>query len=215
MAAGSALGIAGFPSIVRAAGTKKFVKPIVIRSSAKKEDEPTWGWTQDIPRILREKYDVEVEFKVFKSFEFLSQSASMAGVQTGVLDVLQTDKAPWSVYTDAFKFADLGYSLPDWDTSLRFMKSDLFKKRAAIMEQQVPVKVLPPFGGGGFRMLYNRVRQLQVPADTKGLKYRTTGSAQEIAVVKSWGASPTPMPWYETYTALQQGVIDGVHVPPV
>ena len=32
---------------------------------------------------------------------------------------------------------------------------------------------------------------------------------------KAWHANPTPMPWTEVYTALQQGVVNGYHVQPI
>ena len=31
----------------------------------------------------------------------------------------------------------------------------------------------------------------------------------DLAVYKAWGANPTPVDWGQTYTALQQGVVDG------
>ena len=31
----------------------------------------------------------------------------------------------------------------------------------------------------------------------------------DLAVFKAWGANPTPIDWGQTYTALQQGVVDG------
>ncbi len=34
-----------------------------------------------------------------------------------------------------------------------------------------------------------------------------------IDTYKSWGNNPTPMAWSETFTALQQGVVDGQDTP--
>ena len=43
----------------------------------------------------------------------------------------------------------------------------------------------------------------------KDLKFRVPQSAVLIAAYKAFGGSPTPISWAETFTALQQGVVDG------
>lgn len=45
--------------------------------------------------------------------------------------------------------------------------------------------------------------------DIKGLKIRVPSNKVFIETYKAWGASPVPMAWSETFTALQQGVLDG------
>jgi len=47
------------------------------------------------------------------------------------------------------------------------------------------------------------------PADLKGLKIRTQDSPTSIAMIRAMGGSATPMSSGETYTGLQQGIIDG------
>jgi TRAP-type C4-dicarboxylate transport system substrate-binding protein len=36
----------------------------------------------------------------------------------------------------------------------------------------------------------------------------------DLATFKAWGANPTPIDWGQTYTALQQGVVDGLQLVP-
>jgi tripartite ATP-independent transporter DctP family solute receptor len=78
------------------------------------------------------------------------------------------------------------------------------------------VKALPSKGirviafyDGGQRQLFNRVRPVQAPEDLKGMKVRSLESPIHIAMWKAAGALPTPMPFGEVYTSLQQGVLDG------
>lgn len=47
------------------------------------------------------------------------------------------------------------------------------------------------------------------PDDLKGLKIRVMENPTAIKMLQLMGGSPTPMPYGEVYTALQQGVIDG------
>lgn len=66
----------------------------------------------------------------------------------------------------------------------------------------------------GFRSLFNSRRPIKVPADLSGLKIRTGENAVHMAMVKALGGNPTPIPWTEVYTALQQRVVDGMENPP-
>ena len=60
-----------------------------------------------------------------------------------------------------------------------------------------------------FRYTSNSKRPIRNINDIKGLKIRVPASAILIASYEAFGASPTPISWAETFTALQQGVVDG------
>jgi TRAP-type C4-dicarboxylate transport system substrate-binding protein len=57
-------------------------------------------------------------------------------------------------------------------------------------------------------------REIRHPNDIKGLKIRVTGSKLEQAAFKILPANPTPVAWGETYNALKEGAVDGLHVGP-
>ncbi len=60
-----------------------------------------------------------------------------------------------------------------------------------------------------FRYISNSKRPITKMADIQGMKFRVPQSAVLIASYKAFGGSPTPISWAETFTALQQGVVDG------
>ena len=60
-----------------------------------------------------------------------------------------------------------------------------------------------------FRYISNSKRPITKMADIQGLKFRVPQSAVLISSYKAFGGSPTPIAWAETFTALQQGVVDG------
>jgi len=70
------------------------------------------------------------------------------------------------------------------------------------------------FYDAGSRSFYTKDRPIRVPADLAGLKIRTQESASAMQMVNELGGSPTPIPWGELYTALQQGVVDGAENNP-
>jgi TRAP-type C4-dicarboxylate transport system substrate-binding protein len=61
----------------------------------------------------------------------------------------------------------------------------------------------------GFRNLITD-RVITTPEDLDGLKLRSPGSNLFIQTINAMGANATPLPWGETFSALQQGVVDGL-----
>ena len=60
-----------------------------------------------------------------------------------------------------------------------------------------------------FRYISNSKHPVKKMSDMANLKFRVPQSAVLIASYKAFGGSPTPISWAETFTALQQGVVDG------
>lgn len=65
----------------------------------------------------------------------------------------------------------------------------------------------------GFRVLTNSKRPVRTLDDLKGMVVRVPKNEIMIATYQSWGINPTPMAWSETFTALQQRVVDGQDNP--
>ncbi len=61
----------------------------------------------------------------------------------------------------------------------------------------------------GFRNLITD-KVIITPDDLNGVKLRTPGSKLFIKTLNAMGATATPLPWGETFSALQQGVVDGL-----
>jgi TRAP-type C4-dicarboxylate transport system substrate-binding protein len=66
---------------------------------------------------------------------------------------------------------------------------------------------------GGFRNMINNKKPVQNPADVSGVKYRVMQNPVYIDMFNSMGGSAVPMAWGETFTAVQQGTIDGLEIP--
>mgnify|MGYP003289310357 CR=1 FL=1 len=57
-------------------------------------------------------------------------------------------------------------------------------------------------------------KEVHSPADMKGIKIRTMVDPIQTACWEALGASVTPVPYAELYTALQQGMVDAQENPP-
>lgn len=206
--------ILGAPAIVRAAGTKRYLKPIVAGLNAK-EGDPSYISISRIPEILKEKFDIELEIQIHPNSTLGTDISQLEAVQTGFIDITSNTTSQFTVFSDAYSVVDLPYAITDWDMANRLFKSDLWKQQAKVFEAATPLVVLPPVGAGGFRMLWNNKRPLPSPAAVDGLKFRSTRSPLVIELIKNWGGNPTPLAWTETYNALKNSLVDGFHVQPI
>jgi tripartite ATP-independent transporter DctP family solute receptor len=65
----------------------------------------------------------------------------------------------------------------------------------------------------GFRHMTNSKRAINSAEDAAGLKMRTMENKVHMEGYKTFGILPTPMPFPELFTALQQGTVDGQENP--
>ncbi len=107
---------------------------------------------------------------------------------------------------------DIPYLFPTSQIAWNVMDGPFGDKLRAMFLQQTGMRALA-FAEVGFRHFTNSVRPIKTPADLKGLKIRVQETPVYINMMKAVGASPTPIAWTETYTALQTGVVDGQENP--
>jgi len=67
----------------------------------------------------------------------------------------------------------------------------------------------------GFRNMTSKNKPIKTPADLNGLKMRVQEAKVWLGLMRALGAIPTPIPFGELYSALQQGVVDGQENPVV
>ena len=65
----------------------------------------------------------------------------------------------------------------------------------------------------GFRVLTNSRRPVMDPGDLSGMVIRVPKNEVMIETYQAWGINPSPLAWSETFTALQQKVVDGQDNP--
>ena len=89
------------------------------------------------------------------------------------------------------------------------IRTDVVKRMIKEVEDKHRIKVLALDYIFGFRSLMTN-KVIKTPADLKGMKIRVPGSQLFINTLNAMGASATPLPFSETISAVQQGVVDGL-----
>jgi len=90
-------------------------------------------------------------------------------------------------------------------------ETEWFKDKVEKLEKK-GVKILATNWMDGTRYLMTN-KPVYKPSDLKGMKIRVPNNAAAIGMMNYMGATATPMALTEVYTAIQQGIIDGMENP--
>ena len=213
-AAGTA-GLLAAPGLIRAQTRTSWDRPLIAALNGR-EGDPTDISIRRIPEILAAQ-GIDVTIEIYPSAQLSSDVGQLEGVQNGLWDIASNATAAFYGFTDAFHFMDLPFLYADWDEALAAVKSDFMMERFEKAEADMPLKMLPIVGAGGFRLLSNKLREVRTPEDFAGIKVRSSfgGSIVDQHTLESWGGVPVPLGWSESYTAAQQGIIEGMFVQPI
>ncbi|MBP2026604.1 TRAP-type C4-dicarboxylate transport system substrate-binding protein [Acetoanaerobium pronyense] len=95
-----------------------------------------------------------------------------------------------------------------YDEYVEMVRTDLVNDMVAKAEEK-GIKILALDYVFGFRNVITD-KVIETPEDLRGMKIRTPGSQLFIETLTAMGATVTPLPWGETISAMQQGVVDGI-----
>lgn len=105
----------------------------------------------------------------------------------------------------------LPFLFRDLDHAQNVLKGEIGQEIAAQIEENTGVKLLG-YGINGFRV-FSSNKPLEKIEDFKGYRVRMPNVPQMIAVGQNLGATVTPMPISEVFSALEQHVVDGQDNP--
>nr|WP_315188763.1 TRAP transporter substrate-binding protein [uncultured Albidiferax sp.] len=156
--------------------------------------------------LAKQKTKGEIEIKVFANGTLGGERETLEQVQNGVLEMTKASASPLETFAPEYKVFNLPFVFRD--------KAHFFK----VVDGPVGAAILASSKSRGFigltyydagaRSFYAK-KAIATPDDLKGMKIRVQQSPTTIKMVQALGASPTPMPWGEVYSALQAGVVDG------
>ena len=128
----------------------------------------------------------------------------------GIIDFVLTSTINITPLIPQFAVVSLPYLFNDYDDVDRALAGKAGERLTEIMAKYGLVNLA--WGENGFRELTNSVRPVRTPADLRGLKIRVAGPLH-VDILNSLGANAIQMQWAETFTALQQRVVDGQENP--
>ncbi|MCR5813070.1 MAG: DctP family TRAP transporter solute-binding subunit [Desulfovibrio sp.] len=185
--------------------------PITLKLGHIAEPENPYGQGADhFAQLVKERSKGEIDIKVFPSSQLGNQRDLVEGLTLGTVDMTLTGTAVLGNFVPEVSIFDLPFLFRDVQHAYKALDTvgmELCKKGEA--RGMITLAIWE----NGVRHMTNNVRPIVKPDDMKGLKFRVMEQPVYIEMMKSLGASPTPMAMSELYTALQKGVIDGQENP--
>lgn len=170
---------------------------------------PYWTFTQVFEQELNSLSAGKMSLQVFPNgqlgdLESLAEQNSRgmvemtAGLSAGHL----------ASYFPPIQVLEQPYLFPSLQVAREVLNGPFGKKMADETADASGIRIVA-YLPSAFRNFSNSVRPIHSPDDMEGLKIRTQSIPIHLAMVDALGASPTPIPWSELYSALQTGVADG------
>ncbi|GMQ59885.1 TRAP transporter substrate-binding protein [Vallitalea sediminicola] len=170
-------------------------------------DYPTTLGDYEFARLVEEKTEGRIKIEVFHSKQLGEEKEVIEQVQFGGIDFARVSLAPLTEFSPSLNVLILPYLYENADHMWKVLNSSIGDQFLASIESANFIGLA--WYDGGARSFYNSKKEIKCLADLKGLKFRVQQSALIIDMVKNLGASPTPLPYGEVYSAIQTGVIDG------
>ena len=162
--------------------------------------------------LLKEKTGDAHSVKLFLNGQLGSEQDTVNDLALGALDFSILASNNLAPFSPTMGILSLPYIFENLEQADKIVTNEIGAELVANTIRDTGVRVLA-WTYSGFRVLSNSKRPIKKLADLDGLVVRVPKNEIMIATYNSWGNSPTPMAWSETFTALQQGVVDGQDTP--
>lgn len=144
---------------------------------------------------------------IFPSGQLGAESDSIEQVQQGALAMAKTSTATMEQFVPEMALFGLPYLFRDEEHYWNVLRGELGRE---LLESGVHLGMRGlVYYDSGSRSFYTIDGPILHPDDLRGEKIRVLRSKMAMDMISQLGGSPTPIPWGELYTALQQGMVDG------
>ena len=160
---------------------------------------------------LEQRVGERVDVQLFPNRALGDERPMLDGMRLGTVDMGVITNAVIAQVEPAFQLCDMPFLFGSEEQGHRVLDGAIGQQLKARLEARgvVPLGYME----GGFRHMINNVRPITRPEDLRGIKFRVLQSPIYIEMYRALGGNAVPMAWGETFTAVQQGAIDGLEIP--
>lgn len=161
-----------------------------------------------VAESIAERTDGAITIQTFPQAQLPAYKEGVEQVVRGAKFISVEDPSFIGDYVPDFKALYAPMLYRSFDEYVALTQKQIVADMKAKAEEQ-GIKILALDYIYGFRNLITQ-KVIKTPADLAGMKIRTPGSKSYIDTLTAMGAVATPLPWGETLSAVQQGVVDGL-----
>lgn len=166
-------------------------------------------------QAVEEKTNGRIAIDIYPSGQLSSgDDEAMNNLMGNVYEMSPAAPSALAKYSNMpqYNILDFPYMFQSVDESLALTRSDMWKELDAQFEAATNVRPLIWYTTGS-NAVGNSKHAINMPEDMQGLKLRTASSDVFVDTVSAMGGSPIAMAFGETFTAVQQGTVDGIVTP--
>ncbi len=151
--------------------------------------------------------------RVFPAEQLGKELDLIKQVKEGALDISAPSMPAASSLVPGIEIASAPFLWRDWSEAETIIRGPAFDPLFDELRDKHAIVPLSRVWYWGWRDLTTLDREVRKPDDLKGLKIRVPESPVWVEMIRAYGAAPTPIPFGEVYTALQQRTVDGQENP--
>jgi tripartite ATP-independent transporter DctP family solute receptor len=180
---------------------------VLIASDTHPDGYPTVEAVKYFGELVKERtagrYSIDVKFGA----QLGQEADTVEQVRAGAIAINRTSLGPWNGLVKQTIVPSLPYIFRDTAHARAVMQGPVGDEILAAFEPYGVVGLA--FYDGGSRSFYTSKKQITSVDDLKGMKLRTMQSDIFVDMMAAFGATATPMPYGEVYSAIETGVVDG------
>ncbi|WP_240349310.1 TRAP transporter substrate-binding protein [Halomonas binhaiensis] len=163
-------------------------------------------------KLIEEKTDGEIKVDLFPNGQLGSEQDTVNNASMGLLDLSVLAINNITPFSPTVGVMTLPYVIRSPEDAKTLTHGKVGQEMVDNTLRDAGVRILG-WAYSGCRRLTNSERPVANPEDLKGMSIRVPKNEIMIAAYQAWGVNPNPLAWSETFTALQQGVVDGQDNP--
>ncbi len=159
-------------------------------------------------QIVKDRSNGELMIDLFPSGQLGDESEMIQNVAANSLDMAVVGVGNAVPFVEKLGVVTLPYIFPNMEAVVKGTTGQAQEILNSYTTKEASFRILG-WVYNDYRHISNSKRPIKTIADVKGMKFRVPQNTVFIESYKSWGANPVAISWSETFTALQQGVVDG------
>lgn len=163
---------------------------------------------QEFVKEVESKSGGRIKVDIHFNFALGKPEAVMGRLRTGQVEAMLTSEGHLAPYYPDVQVLGVPYLFASRKIAYEVLDGPFGQKLAQDITAKTGIRVMGWGENGGYRH-YSSNKPMKTADDLKGLKLRTMTNPIHMQIVKSLGASPTPISWADLYTSLQTKVVDG------
>lgn len=171
-----------------------------------------WELGTTFAKRFEEKTGGKHKVNLFPNGQLGSEEDTVNNAAMGTLDFSILAINNITPFSPTVGILTLPYVIQSAEEAKKLTQGEVGRELAENTIRDAGVRIIG-WAYSGFRVLTNSKKPVKTLDDLKGLVVRVPKNEIMIASYQAWGINPTPMAWSETFTALQQRVVDGQDNP--